>query len=125
MLVVFQSFRSLYHFPFSLLAVMSISVWRILGEIRVIFKGHTLNCRRNINEHSFDSMGDDIIIQHGNITKSFLVEIAQRQFVEEDPTNECLNYPNQEYYNSLTGCCRERFPCLPHSYPMALILCVG
>ena len=24
----------LYHFPFSLLAVMSISVWRILGEIR-------------------------------------------------------------------------------------------
>ena len=66
-------------------------------EIHVNFKGHTLDCRRNINEHSFDSMGDDIIIQHENMTKSFLVEIAQRQYVEEDPTNDCRNYPNQEY----------------------------
>ena len=66
-------------------------------DIRVNFKGHTLECRRNINEHSFDSMGDDIIMQQENITKSFLVEIAQRQFVEEDPTNDCRNYPNQEY----------------------------
>ena len=66
-------------------------------DMHVNFKGHTLYCRHNIKEHSFDSIGDDIIIQQENITKSFLVEIAQRQFVEEDPTNDCRNYPNQEY----------------------------
>ena len=55
------------------------------------------------NEHSFDSMGDDIIVQQENISKSFLVEIAQRQFVEEDPTNECRNYPNQDF-NSYADC---------------------
>ena len=70
-------------------------------DLHVNLKGRTLECRRNINENSFDSIGDDIIIQKSvqeyNQTKSYLVEIAQRQFVEEDPTNECRNYPNQEY----------------------------
>ena len=31
------------------------------------------------------------------MSRSYTVEITQRQFVEKDPFNECRDYPNPEY----------------------------
>ena len=31
------------------------------------------------------------------MVRSYMVDIAQRVFVEEDPNSNCRNYPNQEY----------------------------
>ena len=41
--------------------------------------------------------GDDIILKEDNVARSYTVEITQRQFIEEDPFNECRDYPNPEY----------------------------
>ena len=66
--------------------------------IEVNFHGDTLDCRRNIKElHSFQSTGDAIKLMHKDLRRAYIVDISQRVFVEEDPTNTCRNYPNEEY----------------------------
>ena len=72
---------------------------RQLGDytIGVHFKGKSLDTGRNIREHNLRSTGDDIIVKEENVARSYTVEITQRQFIEEDPFNECRDYPNPEY----------------------------
>ena len=72
---------------------------RELGNytITVDFNGKSLETGRNIREHKLRSTGDDIVLRKENAVKAYMVEIDQRQFVEEDPLNDCLDYPNAEY----------------------------
>ena len=66
-------------------------------SITVHFNGDTLDTRRNIMENSFQSFGDPIHLSEEDVSKVYMVDITQRIFVEEDPTNTCRVYPNQEY----------------------------
>ena len=72
---------------------------RKLGDytLAVHFKGKSLNTGRNIKEHDLLSTGDAIVLKEENVSRTYMVEITQRQFVEEDPFNECRDYPNPEY----------------------------
>ena len=75
--------------------------------IEIQLKGNTLDCTRNIREHCFYSTGDAITLKEENMAKSYQVEISQREHVEEDPTNECRNYPNQDFVSY--GKCDHQF----------------
>ena len=66
-------------------------------ELQILFTGKSLDCRRNIIDHSFYSMGNDITLTQNNMTMSYMVGIAQREYVEDDPSSRCRNYPNNEY----------------------------
>ena len=68
-------------------------------SINIYFNGDTLDLTgRNIREHSFQSTGDAIKLkQNTQGSRAYMVDISQRVFVEEDPTNICRDYPNQEY----------------------------
>ena len=66
-------------------------------EIEINLSGKTLDCRRPIKEHSLHSTGDSIRLVKENVTRAYMVEIGQRIFVEEDPTNACRDYPNKDY----------------------------
>ena len=72
---------------------------RQLGDytINVHFNGKSLDTGRNIREHNLRSTGDDIVLKEENMSKAYTVEIVQREFVEDDPLNDCRNYPNPEY----------------------------
>ena len=66
--------------------------------IKIHFNGATLDCRRNIREHSFQASGDAIKLKkENNVSRAYMVDIAQRVFVEEDPANSCRDYPNEEF----------------------------
>ena len=66
-------------------------------SIEIHFNGDTLNTERNIREHGFQSTGDDIKLNAEKVSGAHIVDISQRFFFEEDPTNTCQDYPNQEY----------------------------
>ena len=70
-----------------------------LGEftIEIQFVGQSLHSNRFIKEHAFLSTGDTIQIDGTGRFKEYLVEIAQRNFVEEDPSQNCKNYPTPEF----------------------------
>ena len=72
---------------------------RQLGKYRieVYFSGKSLDTGRNIREHNLRSTGDDIILKNKNVPKAYMVEITQTEFVEEDPFNDCREYPNPEF----------------------------
>ena len=59
--------------------------------------GTELPCRRNIKEHSFQASGDAIKLETEKVSRSYMVNIAQRVFVEEDPEESCRDYPNEEF----------------------------
>ena len=65
--------------------------------VTVHFNGRSLDTVRNIREHNLRSTGDDIVLGEENVIKAYMVEVTQRQFVEEDPLNDCRDYPNAEY----------------------------
>lgn len=65
--------------------------------VEIQLGGVTLDCRRNIREHSLQSNGDAIRLDRENVSRAYMVDISQRVFVEQDPANGCRNYPNQEY----------------------------
>ena len=70
-----------------------------LGEysLQIQLMGESLNCRRDIKDHSLYSFGDTIKLQEENVSMAYMVEISQRVFVEEDPTNTCQNYPTSDF----------------------------
>lgn len=76
-------------------------------KIKIDFIGDTLHTRRDILKHSFQSMGDFIRLDKDNVIKQFVVDISQRVFVEEDPSNTCRDYPNEEYLSY--GQCDDEF----------------
>ena len=65
--------------------------------IEIQLNGNTLHVERNIREHIFQSTGDAIKLNEKNVSVAYMVDISQRVFVEEDPTNTCRDYPNQDY----------------------------
>ena len=67
-------------------------------SVEVHSTGDSLDTGRRIKEHSSQSTGD-IIKYNGKegMVRSYMVDIAQRFFVEEDPNNNCRNYPNQDH----------------------------
>ena len=67
------------------------------STVEIHFNGDTLECRRNIKEHSLQSIGDAIRVMHKNVWRAYIVDITQRVFAEEDPANTCRDYPNEEY----------------------------
>ena len=65
--------------------------------VEIQLGGVTLDCRRNIREHSLQSNGDAIRLDRENVSRAYMVDISQRVFVEQDPANGCRDYPNLEY----------------------------
>ena len=65
--------------------------------VEIQLNGFTLESRRNIREHSRQSIGDAIRLERENVSRAYTVDITQRVFVEEDPTTTCRNYPNLEH----------------------------
>ena len=72
---------------------------RDLGNhtIWIHFVGNTLVTGRMIREQSRSSTGDPIKLKSNRIERAYMVDINQRVFVEEDPSSNCRDYPNQEY----------------------------
>ena len=66
-------------------------------SLQVDLRGDSLDCRRGIKDHSLYSFGDTIRLQEENVSMAYMVEISQRVFVEEDPSNTCQNYPTQDF----------------------------
>ena len=65
-------------------------------SIEIHFVGDSLDTGRNIKEHSLYSSGD--VIKLTERKKSYyMVDITQKVFVEEDPNNNCRDYPNQDF----------------------------
>ena len=65
-------------------------------SIEIQFVGDSLDTGRNIKEHSLYSSGD--VIKLTERKKSYyMVDITQKVFVEEDPNNNCREYPNQDF----------------------------
>ena len=77
------------------------------NTIEIHFVGKILYSNRIIKEHDFLSSGDTIIKDRTRTFKEYLVEIAERVFLEEDPSQNCRNYPTPEY--SSYGECDEAF----------------
>ena len=69
------------------------------NSVEVHFIGDTLDTGRNIKEHSLYSSGDVIKLTGKNRNTNYMVDITQTIFVEEDPNNNCRNYPNQDYHS--------------------------
>ena len=68
-------------------------------SLQVQLRGDSLDCRRDIKDHSLFSFGDTIKLQEENVSMAYMVEISQRVFVEEDPANTCKNYPTADFTN--------------------------
>ena len=65
--------------------------------VEIHLGGDSLESRRPIKEHKLYSTGDPIKIMQPNLWRAYIVDITQQVFVEEDPNNDCREYPNQEY----------------------------
>ena len=56
-------------------------------------QGETLASHRQIQRHKFYHSGDAI----DEFSADYIVEVKKRVFAEEDPSNTCRNYPNQDF----------------------------
>ena len=65
-------------------------------SIFITLLGKTSGCSRNLAELAFSQMGDQIGVGR-NWEKHFVVKILGNKFPEEDPGNNCRNYPNEEF----------------------------
>ena len=65
-------------------------------SLEVLVQGKELNAWRQISYNSFFSSGDSINPNPGawNI---YSIKIKQNHFLEEDPAQECRNYPNSDF----------------------------
>ena len=69
------------------------------NSVEVHFVGDTLDTGRYIKDHSLYSSGDVIKLTGKNRNANYMADITQTIFVEEDPNNNCRNYPNQDFRN--------------------------
>ena len=67
------------------------------NSVEVQLKGSSLDCKRNIKDHHSYSTGDTIKLDEDGVSMAYIVDIGQRVFVEEDPTNTCREYPNADF----------------------------
>ena len=66
-------------------------------SVEIVFKGRTLNFGRDIKDHSFFSSGQTVKLDENCHWVSYMVEISQRVYVEEDPSKRCKNYPTAKF----------------------------
>ena len=66
--------------------------------IEVKLQGQSLVTAREIVEHRFYSKGDAIKLDFGSLKLlKYIVKLKEDIFVEEDPRNDCRNYPNSDF----------------------------
>ena len=58
-----------------------------------LFQGQTLASHRQIRRHKFDHSGDTI----DELSSHYIVQIKKRKIAEEDPSNTCRDYPNEDF----------------------------
>ena len=58
--------------------------------------GKSSTCSRNLAELAFSQSGEQIELGR-NWEKHFVVKILGNKFPEEDPGNDCRNYPNEDF----------------------------
>ena len=58
--------------------------------------GKSSTCSRNLAELAFSQSGEQIELGR-NWEKHFVVKILGNKFPEEDPGNNCRNYPNEDF----------------------------
>ena len=80
--------------------------------VEIQLGGVTLDCRRNIREHSLQSNGDAIRLDRENVSKAYMVDISQRVFVEKDPANGCRDQEHLSYEECDDQFLRSLVPCL-------------
>ena len=66
-------------------------------SVEIFFKGRNLDCGRDIKDHSFYSTGQTIRMDKNLLWNSYMVDISQRVYVEEDLSKRCKNYPTAEF----------------------------
>lgn len=66
-------------------------------SVEIIFKGRHIDCGRDIKDHSFYSTGQTVKVDKNFHWMSYMVEVSQRVYVEEDPGQKCKNYPTAEF----------------------------
>ena len=64
------------------------------ASVELKLEGQTLASRREIQEHRFYSSGDALKVENFS---SYILRINTDVFVEEDPRQTCLNYPNDNF----------------------------
>ena len=58
-----------------------------------LFQGQTLASHRQIGRHKFYHTGDSI----DEFSSDYIVQMKKRVIAEEDPSNTCRNYPNEDF----------------------------
>ena len=65
-------------------------------SVYVDLVGKSSACSRNLAEFAFFHSGDKIVV--GNfLDNKYAIKIFGEKFVEEDPGNDCRNYPNDDF----------------------------
>ena len=62
-------------------------------SVVIQLQGETLASHRHIRRHKFHHSGDKI----DEFSADYIVEVKKRVIVEEDPSNTCRNYPNEDF----------------------------
>ena len=65
-------------------------------SISVILLGKSSACSRNLAEFAFFQSGERIVFGN-SLEKTYAIKIFGEKFVEEDPGNDCRNYPNDDF----------------------------
>ena len=65
-------------------------------SVYVDLVGKSSACSRNLAELAFSQSGDRIVIRN-SLDKKYAIKILGEKFVEEDPGNDCRNYPNDDF----------------------------
>ena len=80
--------------------IQSIYFWfngrKNISSIQIKAQGRHLVSHRDLFHNSFYSTGDAVIGVPG-FYKKYGIEISENVYVEEDPSKDCRDYPNEEY----------------------------
>ena len=70
---------------------------QINSSVKLNAIGANLACNRNIKTHKFFSSDPMKIDKLNEFTKRYVVVINKHVLMEEDPTNQCMNYPYSSF----------------------------
>ena len=74
------------------------------SSLELKLQSQGLTTHREIQKHIFDSFGDNMNLNMNlNQLSQYIVKIRANIFVEEDPNQNCRNYPTSEF-SSYTEC---------------------
>ena len=72
---------------------LALAVTAVCSTFATLFQGQTLASHRQIKRHKFDHSGDTI----DELSSHYIVQIKKRKIAEEDPSNTCRDYPNEDF----------------------------